>query len=39
MKACCIQLIALSGMGFQNYMARRSVASKDHILGLTAKYM
>ena len=38
MKACCIQLIILSSMeGFQNNMARLSVACKDHITSLKVK--
>ena len=35
MKACCIQLITVSCMvGFQNCMARHSVAGKDHVTSL-----
>ena len=38
MKACCIQLITSACMvGFQNYMAKRSVAHKDHVTSLKVK--
>ena len=38
MEACFIQLITLSCMlGFQNYMARCSVACKDHVASLKVK--
>ena len=38
MKACFIQLITLSPMvGLQNYIARHSVACKDHVASLKVK--
>ena len=38
MKVYCIQLITLSCMvRFQNYMARKSVAHKDHVASLKVK--
>ena len=38
MKAFCIQLIAMSCMmGFQNHIARRSVACKYHVASFGVK--